>query len=232
MKLLVFGASGRTGHELVKQALAGGLEVTAFVRNPAKLRITSPNLRVVQGDVGDQSAVEHTVGGHDAVVSALGVGKTLKHDPVVIDGIRHIIRAMEGSSVRRLIYLSFIGVRESRHAAGFFLRYIAPVPLRQEIEDHQIKEGLIRASRLDWTVVRAPNLTNGPLTGIYRVGEDISAHSLFPRMSRADVAHFMLRQLTDTTFVRKTPRVLPYRKVVTPVYAADQPTRGTSTNDH
>ena len=209
MRVLVLGASGATGHEVVRQALALELSVTAFVRDPARLTVGGPTLRVVQGDVGDYTAVAGAVEGQDAVISTLGVGRPLHSDPVVIEGIRHTLRAMEERSVSRLVYMSFIGVRESRAAAGLVIRYVAKFPLRHEIADHEAKEALIRASRCDWTIVRAPKLSNAPRTGRYREGEEIAADSLFPILPRADVAAFLLRQLRERTYVCKAPRVLP-----------------------
>ena len=173
MKLLIFGASGHTGRELVRQALERGHSVTAFVRQPSKLASPHPHLRIIQGDVGDATAVRAALPNQDAVVSALGVGTPLKHDLTVIDGVRHIVQAMEADGPRRFLYLSFIGVTESRAAVGVVLRYIAPIPLREEIADHEAKEKLVRSSTLDWTIVRPPKLTNGPRTGKYRSGENV-----------------------------------------------------------
>ncbi|MBI1803521.1 MAG: SDR family oxidoreductase [Ignavibacteriae bacterium] len=208
MNILIFGASGATGHELVKQSLAKGHAVTAFVRNPEKLAIKHQSLKSVQGDVKDYPSVEAAVKGQDAVLSALGVSRPLKSDPVVIDGVRNIVKAMEQNNVRRLIYLSFIGVTESRKDAGFMLKHIISRIVRNEIADHEEKEKLVRASALEWTIVRPPKLTNGNAVGVYRSGEEIKAHSLLPTMSRADVADFMLRQLTEKAFIHKSPRIM------------------------
>jgi putative NADH-flavin reductase len=179
------------------------------VRDPEKLTIADSALRVVQGDVAEYERVAVAMLGQDAVISVLGVGTPLKHDAPVIKGIQHIVRAMQEASVQRLIYLSFIGLPDSRSAAGPLLRYVARFPLRHEIADHTIKEQTIAASPLDWTIVRAPTLTNGPLTGRYCGGETSVANTVLPRLSRADVADFMLRQLGDMQFVRKVVRVLP-----------------------
>jgi putative NADH-flavin reductase len=209
MRVLILGASGATGLEVVQQALAQGLSVTAFVRDPDRLTVGGPTLRVAQGDVGDYAAVASAVEGQDAVISTLGVSRPLHSDPVVVEGIRHTLRAMEERSVSRLVYMSFIGVRDSRAAAGPVIRFVAKFPLRHEIADHEKKEALIRASRCDWTIVRAPKLSNAPRTGRYREGEEIAADSLFPTLPRADVAAFLLRQLRERTYVCKAPRVLP-----------------------
>jgi putative NADH-flavin reductase len=208
MKLLVFGASGKTGREVVRQALARGFTVTAFVRDTARLPMAHANLRLVKGELTDAKAIAKTVAGQTAVVSALGVGTPLTHDPVVIDGVRAIARAAEHASVERLVYMSFIGVNESRDAAGFLLKRLATTLLRHEVADHEIKEAAVADCFVDWTIVRPPKLTNGRLTASYRVGEGIRARSPLPMMSRADVADFMLRQLSDAAFIRKAVRIL------------------------
>jgi putative NADH-flavin reductase len=208
MRLLVFGASGKTGREVVRQALARGFEVTGFVRDTGRLPLAHANLRLVKGDITDSKAVARAVSGHTGVISALGVGTPLRHDPTVIDGVRTIARASEHASVERLVYMSFIGVGDSRDAAGFLLKRLAATVLRQEVADHEIKEAAVAESFVDWTIVRPPKLTNGRLTAAYRVGETIRARSPLPMMSRADVADFLVRQLTDAAFIRKAVRIL------------------------
>jgi putative NADH-flavin reductase len=208
MKLLVFGASGKTGREVVRQALARGYAVTAFVRQTSRLPIAHANLRLVAGEISNPEAIARVVAGQTAVISTLGVGQPMTHDQAVIEGVRAIARAAEQASVERLLYLSFIGVHDSRDAAGFVLRQLATTLLRHEVADHEVKEAAIIASFVDWTIVRPPKLTNGRLTAAYRVGEDIRARSPLPMMSRADVADFMLRQLNDAAFIRKAVRIL------------------------
>ena len=208
-KLVIFGASGATGRALVGQALAKGHEVTAFIRTPGKLDVRHDCLRLVQGDVKDQAAVERAVSGNEAVLSTLGVSTPLKHDPAVVQGVGHIVQAMERSGPARLIYLSFLGVRDGRHQLGFLLgNILAPLVLRNEVADHEAKEKLIQHSKLDWTIVRPPKMTGGPRTGIYRNGTDIRTRSIFPTIAREDVADFMLRQLDDHTNIRKTMTVM------------------------
>jgi len=208
MKLLVFGASGKTGREVVRQALARGFHVTAFVRDTARLPLAHGNLRLVTGDITDPKAVARAVSGHTGVISTLGAGTPLRHDPVVVEGVRTIARASEHATIERLVYMSFIGVGDSRHAAGFLLKRLATTVLRREVADHEIKEAAVADSFVDWTIVRAPKLTNGRLTAAYRVGEHIRARSPLPTISRADVADFLLRQLTDAAFIRKAVRIL------------------------
>jgi putative NADH-flavin reductase len=208
MRVVVFGATGRTGREVVRQALARGFHVTAFVRETSRLPLAHDNLRLVAGAITNATEIARVIADQRAVISTLGVGTALTHDPVVIDGIRVIARAAEHASVARLLYLSFIGVRDSRDAAGVLLQRLATTVLRHEVADHEVKEAAIAGSFVNWTIVRPPMLTNGRLTASYRIGEDIRAHSLLPMMSRADVADLLLRQISDEAFIRKAVRML------------------------
>lgn len=208
MKLLIFGASGNTGQELVRQALSSGFAVTAFVRTPEKLLISHENLNVVQGDVGDYESVERAIKNQDVVLSALGVSETLKNDPIVVEGVKNILTAMQRLGVQRFVYLSFLAVGKGREDAGFVLRTIISRIVRNEIDDHQEKERLIRLSPLSWTIVSPPRLTNGRKKGVYRMGEALKAQSIFPMMARADVADCMLRQVASEEFIGKTVRVM------------------------
>ena len=208
MNILIFGASGHTGQELVRQALVKGHNVTAFVRTPGKLAMTHEKLKVVAGNVKDYSAVENAIKNQDAVLSTLGVSKQLKSDPLVIEGIKNIITGMKQMNVGRLIYMSFLAVGDGRKDAGFMIKYVISRIVHNEIADHEEKERLINSSSLEFTIVRPPKLTNGLRKGLYRSGEAIKAKSILPTMSRADVAEFMLKQLTDKTFLRKTVRIM------------------------
>jgi putative NADH-flavin reductase len=209
MRIVVFGASGATGRQLVGQALAEGHQVTAFVRNVSRLDIRSGQLTVVVGDVAEVTVVASAVGGQDGVLCALGAATPLRRDRTLVEGMRHIVCAMEQSGVRRLVYLSFLGVREGRSQLSMVGRYlVAPALLRNVVADHEAKEQIIRQSTLDWVIVRPPRLTNGPRRGSYRSGVDVRATSVIPRISRADLAAFMLRQFSEDAYVRKTPTVM------------------------
>jgi putative NADH-flavin reductase len=209
MRIVVFGASGGTGRELVAQAVAQGQQVTAFVRSAARLGIRSADVTVAQGDVTDVSAVNRAVESQTAVLCALGASTPLRRDRTLVEGVRHILDAMNRSDVRRLVYLSFLGVGEGRRQLSLIGRaVVAPLLLHNVVADHEAKEQIIRRSGLDWIIVRPPRLTNGPRRGNYRDGLDIRATSLIPRISRADVADFMLRQLLTDTYVRRTPAVM------------------------
>lgn len=209
MNILIFGASGPTGRELVRQALAQGHRVGAFVRNPARFAARHANLALVVGDVTEQAAVEQALRGRDAVVSALGSGQSLRQDPALIHGIQNIIQAMGDAGVRRLVYLSMLGVGGSGRQLGLVDRYlVVPLLLRNVLADHARKEALIKRSTLDWVIVRPPRLTNGPQAGKYRSGPDIRERTLLASIPRADVAEFMLQQLTDNRYVHATPALL------------------------
>ncbi|MCE7067135.1 NAD(P)-dependent oxidoreductase [Dyadobacter sp. CY326] len=209
MKVVIFGASGATGQYLVQKALDQQHEVTAFVRNRGKLAVERPRLTIIKGNVKDQHIVHNAITGQDAVLSALGASSIFKLDQLVIEGMANILNAMESCVVRRLIYLSTLGVEESRASAGFMIRNLAPTMLRNEIKGHELRENMIRKSESLWTIVRAPILTNGPFTGKYRCGESLKSDSFMTSLSRADVADLMLSQLTDQRFNRKSISLMP-----------------------
>jgi putative NADH-flavin reductase len=207
LNILIFGASGKTGKELVTQALNEGHDVTAFVRTPGKLKQSHEKLTIIEGNVGDYPTVENAIKMQDVVLSALGVASPLKKDQIVVSGIRNIIRAMEGAGVTRFIYLSFLGVDGGRDA-GFMIKHIISRIVHNEIEDHEEKEGLISSSSLAYTIVRPPKLTEGLKKGVYRSGEAIKSTSILPTMSRKDVADFMMKQISDNTYLRKAVRIM------------------------
>src|SRR5688572_4976872 len=185
MKLLIFGASGATGHELVKQSLSLGHSVTAFVRDPSRLKINHKSLNIIPGDITSTVDVAGAIKGHDVVLSALGAKNPFKFDASVVDGVGKIIKVMEELGVLRFIYLSFIGAGEGRMHGGFVIRHVASRILKAEIAGHEAREKMIRASNLNWTIVHAPTLTNGKKKGAYRTGENLSSSSFVVMTSRA-----------------------------------------------
>ncbi len=207
MKLLVFGSTGGTGRELLKQALDQGHEVVAFARSKDKIDdIKHASLQVVCGDVLDPSVVESTVAGQEAVLCSIGAGA--QRTTLRADGTRTIVQAMENTGARRLICLSSLGVGDSRSNLPFFTKYIiVSIFLRHAFADHEHQEAIVRQSSLDWTIVRPPRLVDGPRTGDYRHGFSVTDRRIKARISRADVADFMLKQLTDDTHLHQTPGV-------------------------
>ena len=208
MKLVIFGASGRTGLPLVQQALDAGHEVVAFVRNPSRMPIQHERLTVVQGDVMNPADVEKSVVGADAVLNVIGHAKNTPRDLMTV-AAKNIVTAMKKHGVKRLITLTGAGVsapedqpKPINHVIKFLLKTISPAVLA---DSEQYVE-VVKDSGLDWVVVRGPMLTEGARTGSYRVGW--VGVNTGPRISRADVADFMLT-LTQNgeQYLRKMPMV-------------------------
>jgi len=209
MKVVVFGASGRTGRELLQQGIVQGFRITAFARRPEKLPVLSPAVRVVCGDIADHAKVEGAISGHSCVICAVGTATHVRQDPKLVLGIHNIIVAMETLGVKRLIYLSNDSVSDLLDRLNPFRRYlIRPLFLKHLVVDHETNETMIRQSHLEWTIVRPPTLTQGQRVGVYRSGEDTTARSPFPHISRADIAEFMLKQVTETAYIRRLPVVM------------------------
>jgi putative NADH-flavin reductase len=208
VRVLIVGAAGRTGRELVTQALSRGHQVTAFVRQPARLPYTHPALHPFAGDVLDRSAVDAAVAGHDAVVCALGHPPKPWPTTVLSSGTRNIVRAMESHGVRRLVCETSLGLGESTGRMGlWYTLFVIPVILPFYYSDKVRQERIIRASGLDWVIVRPGALVNGPARGHYDHGPRVGHWLLTVRISRADVAAFMIDQLTDDRYVHAAPGV-------------------------
>lgn len=207
MKLVVFGATGGTGRQLVDLALAQGHRVTAFARDPAKLDRPRPGLTVVPGDVTQAGAVSPAVEGQDAVLCAIGAPAWVR-TTTRYEGTRRIVDAMESTGVRRLICQSTLGIGDSEDVRlPFYVKHLVPLMLRHAFADHERQERVIMQSGLDWTIVRPATMTNGPSTGSYRHGFSAADRDLKIKISRADVAEFMLAQLSEDTYLRRTPAV-------------------------
>lgn len=203
MKIVIFGASGKTGRWLVVQALDQGHDVTAFVRNPAAFRITNQKFSKVQGDVMNPEQVGTAISGKEAVLSAIGFSRK-SPKTVCADGTRNMIAAMQKHGVRRLICESAYGVGDTRNR-GFYARFLSLI-IQSRLADKEKMEAAVRQSGLDWVIARPTALTDGSKTGGYRAGSNLQL-GFWPMISRADVANFMLKQITDTTFLRQSPTV-------------------------
>jgi putative NADH-flavin reductase len=205
MRLVIFGATGATGRCLVDQALAQGHQVLACARNPAPLG-KHDRLAFLPGDVLEPTGVEVAVAGQDAVLCALGTPNQIG-TTVLSAGTANIIAAMQKHRVRRLICLSSLGVGDSKQQAGVVVRHVViPTFLSYVYADKETQERVVRDSGLDWVIVRPARLTDGPRRGVYRTGPDVKLRP-WTRISRADVADFMLKQLTDDTFLRQAPGI-------------------------
>lgn len=205
MKLVIFGATGTVGRQVVQQALDQGYTVTAFARNLAKLNLQHSQLSFAQGDVMDSEAVESAISGQDAVICVLGSGKKLT-GTIRSGGTQQIIQAMEKVGVRRLICQSTLGAGDSWGNLDFYWKYIMfGFILRKVFADHERQEALVRNSNLDWTIVRPGAFIDGPRTGKYRHSFPGTDRNITLKISRADVADFILKQLSDQSSLYQTP---------------------------
>jgi putative NADH-flavin reductase len=202
-KLLVLGATGGTGRQVVTQALERGHAVTALLRDPSRLSIASDRLRVLEGNVtDDDGALADAVRGQDAVISTLGVGKSFQSRGLIATSAPRIVRAMQDEGVRRLIFTSAFGVGETRRDVPLLPRLFMRLLLQDVYRDKEAGEAGLVASGLDWTLVYPTGLADGTATGRWRAGEHLALRG-FPHIARADVAAFLIAQLDDTTYLRK-----------------------------
>ncbi len=211
MRLLLLGGTGRTGGHLLRLALEQGHQLTVLARALGRLTVTDDRVHPVVGDATDTDAIARAIRSRpEAVVCALGPrsATNLVRCRLMQSSMAPLIQAMERSAVGRLVVLSALGVGESAHYAPAAQRLMFKTLLRAVGTDKADAERGLRASQLTWTIVYAPPLTNRPATGRYQHGEALAVNGL-PRISRADVAEFMLVQLTDPTYHRRSAIVVP-----------------------
>lgn len=208
MKLIVFGAAGQTGKHLVELAANAKHEVTAYVRTPAKLGAVPPGVKVVQGDGRDAAAVEAALAGQEGALVAVGP-EDRKKTTVREDIVRNVIAGMKKHGGRRLVYLSAAGVGDSlaqaKKASFLFGSVIIPLMLKHPYADSLNAENLIKASGLQWVLVRAVGLTNGPPKRDVTAITDGSVEGMKLTVPRADVARFMLISMTEDRYVGQAP---------------------------
>jgi len=213
MKVIVFGATGPTGRHAVDQALAKGHEVTAFVRDPAKLQAKHERLRVVTGDALDGNSVESALAGQEGVLVCLGArnrsGKGWPPRDIDFVATQHILQGMKKHGVRRLVCLSSMGVGDSKNVRSashwLFANVVRPLLLRKVFQAKERQEAAIRVSGTGWIIVRPTYLTNGPARSAFQVTTDLSP--VPASISRADVAAFMVAQLTGDEYLHLTPLI-------------------------
>lgn len=205
MNILIVGATRGIGRELVEQALAAGNSVTALARHPERLAAQHERLRKLRCDILDEQSLSGAMAGQNAVCCAIGVKTPWEQPGVFSKGTQRLLRAMKGNAVRRLACVTGIGAGDSRGHGGFLYdRVFFPLLLKSVYADKDRQEALIRAADVDWTIVRPGFLTRGPLTRSYRVLTDLTGVSA-GRISRADVAHFILDELPANRYLRQTP---------------------------
>lgn len=206
MKVIVFGATGSIGKHLISQALEQGHEVTAFCRNILKLEnLKHQNLKLAQGDVSNTSDVSAAVKSQDVIIIALGSGNNRK-SVVRSIGTKNIIAAMKTHQVNRVICQSTLGTYESNQNLNFFWKHIMfGWYLKQIFQDHELQEKYVQESSLDWTIVRPGAFTDGEKTESYSHGFSPTDKTLKLKISRADVADFILKQLGDLSYLHQSP---------------------------
>jgi putative NADH-flavin reductase len=201
-RIVIFGATGGTGQELVSQALKANYTVTAFARSPEKLNVSDTNLKVIQGDVLNLEDVSRAVENQDVVLCCIGAppsDKSMLRTKATVN----IIEAMEKQGINRLICQSTLGIGDSKIFLPWHWKFIiVPLILKKAFKDHEIQESKIENSKLDWTIVRPAGLTNGEKTGRYKQNFAYS-DNIKVKVSRADTAHFMLSQVDDNQYLHQ-----------------------------
>lgn len=206
--IALFGATGPTGRYIIEEALRQGHSLSVYTRDAKKLASFAGRIEIVVGHLQDQSAIAKCVQGADAVISALGPNRLkVQGDKPVMHGLTHIIAAMKHAGVHRLIQISTAAYRDPKdgfafkpHAFALLFKVIA----RKGYEDIKATGELIARSGLDWTLVRIPNLMDGPADGRLDVGW-YGETRLGMKLSRGNLAKFLLEQVTDKKFVRAAP---------------------------
>jgi putative NADH-flavin reductase len=211
MKILVIGATRGIGFELMKQAAHQNHEVTVLARKPEELKSKiqkedfHEKINLIKGDILDREAVGKALENQDAVCSAIGIGITFKPVTVFSEGAKTLISAMQETAVKRLMVVTGVGAGDSKNHGGFLYdKIFNPIFLRTIYEDKNRQEQLVKASGLDWTIIRPAVLTDGPRTGKYRVLTDLSGVTA-GKIARADVADFIIDELKTNRFLRLTP---------------------------
>jgi uncharacterized protein YbjT (DUF2867 family) len=199
MRVIVFGATGKTGQHVLRAALGEGHEVTAFGRSIDRIEIDDPGLETHRGDVFDADPVKAATEGQDAAIVCLG-STGLGDKTTLSAGTKSVVDAMVANDVQRLIVMSAAGVADSWRQIPWTSRLLFRTLLRNVHADHQAQEALVEASPLDWTIVRAAVLKDDPATGRY------TATNTGPisKINRADVAAALVDQLADSTNSRRS----------------------------
>lgn len=207
MKILLLGATGGTGRKIIREALLQGHSVVALVRSKERAGDLG-DVELVEGDARDETDVTRALDGCTAVISSIGTGVSpFKEVTLLSTATRALVNAMAQRQVRRLVCITGLGAGDSRgHGGIVFDRLIMPLLLRKVYEDKDRQEALVRASHLDWVLVRPTVLNDKAATGAVRALTDLSlVHG--GQIPRADVAAFVLAQLTDDTWLHRAPLI-------------------------
>jgi putative NADH-flavin reductase len=208
--VLVIGASRGIGLMTVRALLAAGHSVRALARQAREIPITDARLEKLDGDALDRATIDRALTGVDAVIQSLGVGADalLKGTTLFSKATRILVDAMRASGVRRLVVVTGLGAGDSRgHGGLLYDALLFPLLLKRVYDDKDVAEQIVRASGLNWTIVRPALLTNGRATGRYRVLVEPASWRA-GLISRADVADFLVKQVSDTAYFGKTPELV------------------------
>jgi putative NADH-flavin reductase len=210
--VLVIGASRGIGLATVRALLAAGHSVRALARGASRIPIEDQRLEKLDGDALDRATIDRALAGTDAVIQSLGVAFTfdalLKGTTLFSKATRILVDAMRANGVRRLVVVTGLGAGDSRGHGGFLYDAVLfPLLLKRVYDDKDVAEQIVRASGLDWTIVRPGLLTNGPATGTYQVLVEPTSWRA-GTISRADVADFLAKQVSDRTYFGKTPELV------------------------
>ncbi|EAQ02316.1 hypothetical protein OB2597_19576 [Pseudooceanicola batsensis HTCC2597] len=201
MKVIVFGATGSVGRLAVKELLKAGHAVTAFARRPETLGLSDPALSLVAGDAMQAEEVHAAVAGHDAVIVTLGAGMSRK-SLIRSGGTMNVIHAMQAHGVRRLVCQSTLGAGDSWSNLNFWWkRVMFGALLAPVFRDHELQEQLVRASGLDWTIVRPGAFTDAATRRPVIEDLSVGARGLDLRIARADLARFLSRQVAERRYL-------------------------------
>jgi len=206
MKIAVFGATGKTGIQAVEQALKADYQVTAFVRNPDNFSISHTNLSVIKADVLVPSTFDTKLAGHDAVLSALGTGRRYDETTLYSEGGKNIIEAMRKAGVKRFICLTSGGVVDDLPPGNDSASTPKPIFNNVQLDMKRMEDYLKSFRDIEWCIIRPPELTNTEFTGKYEISH-IYIPKIGRKISRADLADFMLKQITENTYLYKTPTI-------------------------
>jgi len=201
MKIAIFGATGKTGIELVKQALEHGHEVTVMVRDPKRLPTFSTQIKVLVGDFTNLDVVKSTIEGQDAVICTLGSRELYKNSGLRTQATKAIIAAMQEVGVKRLIVMSSMGIGESWNTLPLFTKALFKLFMPAARADHEAQEAAVKSSGLEWTIIRPSGLTDAPNVSAYEYGKDISPKT--SRISRANVADFILKAIESNSYIHE-----------------------------
>lgn len=195
MKIIVFGANGRSGLQITARALEEGYEVTAFVRNPVKFPLSHPLLHVVQGDVNDLSAIEKAIPGHEVLVSALGVSDYLSPAvSLMSEAMKKFLPVAESAGVKKVFAIGGMGVLQATESSLLMDSPDFPAQYRNVSEGHKKVWQVLAAGRIDWTFVCCPNIIDGPETGKFKVKKDYFPNTSF-EINTGDIAGFILGEI-------------------------------------